>query len=173
MRNPTGLAWTTLKDQQHMIDAKPGAATLARSGFAEYDSTATQDAALALAATDRQRLIAAGHQQLRWIDDPESADLAAWMATLRAHGYGCGFARREQGSIIVQVWALPPAEAVKAVRARLGLTQGEFADAVNRIAPGLNTIQKDVSRWESGDRNPHAATLALIRGMRPMTGDGA
>lgn len=168
MRDATGLAWETLKNDQRMIDAMPSAATLARCGFIECDSEATRQRAWELAATDEQRVIAAGLRQLRWLDETQSAELAAWMATLRAHGFGCGFARREQGSLIVQVWApSSPSEAVKAARARLGLTQAAFAEALNALAPGLKTNQPLVWKWEQGKIAPAPATLALIRGMRP------
>ena len=49
------------------------------------------------------------------------------------------------------------------VRKRLGnLTQQQFADRLNAMAPGLATTQQAVARWEAG-RKIHPATAALIR----------
>jgi transcriptional regulator with XRE-family HTH domain len=55
-------------------------------------------------------------------------------------------------------------EAIRKVRERLGLTQEEFARA-------LNVSQSTVQNWESGRTRPHRGTLARIEavGQTPQT----
>jgi hypothetical protein len=103
MRTNVGLAWETLK-AQHMIDARPKAATPAVCCMVECDTEATRQRIWELAETLEQKVIAGGLRCLNWLTERQDAELAAWLATLRANGYQAGFARREFGSLVVQVW---------------------------------------------------------------------
>ncbi len=50
------------------------------------------------------------------------------------------------------------------IRKELNLTQQQFADRLNSLAPGLQTIQQTVDKWEHG-APIHPATAVLIRQM--------
>jgi DNA-binding transcriptional regulator YiaG len=162
MRDPEGFAWDTLRDDQRMIDARPSEQTLVRAGFVECDSEATRRRVWELAETSEQRVIASGLKNLRWLNGTESAELAAWIGALQANGFDAGFARREGGAIIVQVWSAAP-NFVRAVRDRLGLTGEAFAAAINEAAPGARVTKQAVWRWEHGERSPSPAMAAIIR----------
>ena len=61
---------------------------------------------------------------------------------------------------------------IKDLRAKLGLTQSEFAAQLNKIDPNLRVYPSSVSRWESGhvkELSPHTAAAVSILERRGVT----
>lgn len=53
-------------------------------------------------------------------------------------------------------------EQIAGTRARLGLTQAQFAERINLAVPGLSARQKDVSYWETGEHKPSGPAAVAI-----------